>query len=159
QAPRVCCLRAAADPACLLAPRWLLAPLGWVKCQTGCCGGAMGGGGRGAPGGGAGGGRGPRGAPGPGGAARADTGAGGARLDGAIVTTPLVPFPGVEPRLLIKPECLQPVGSFKLRGAYSAISALPEQARRRGVVAHSSGNHAQAIAYAAALLGVPATVV
>jgi threonine dehydratase len=81
------------------------------------------------------------------------------RLDGAIVTTPLVPFPGVEPRLLIKPECLQPVGSFKLRGAYSAIGALPEQARQRGVVAHSSGNHAQAIAYAAALLGVPATVV
>jgi len=82
-----------------------------------------------------------------------------ARLDGAIVATPLVPFPGAEPPLLIKPECLQPVGSFKLRGAYSAISALPEQVRRRGVVAHSSGNHAQAIAYAAALLGVPATVV
>jgi threonine dehydratase len=82
-----------------------------------------------------------------------------ARLDGVIVATPLVPFPGVEPPLLIKPECLQPVGSFKLRGAYSAISALPEQVRRRGVVAHSSGNHAQAIAYAAALLGVPATVV
>jgi threo-3-hydroxy-L-aspartate ammonia-lyase len=82
-----------------------------------------------------------------------------ARLDGAIVATPLVPLPGVEPPLLIKPECLQPVGSFKLRGAYSAISALPEQVRQRGVVAHSSGNHAQAIAYAAALLGVPATVV
>ena len=82
-----------------------------------------------------------------------------ARLDGAIVATPLVPFPGAEPPLLIKPECLQPVGSFKLRGAYSAISALPEQVRRRGVVAHSSGNHAQAVAYAAALLGVPATVV
>ena len=82
-----------------------------------------------------------------------------ARLDGAIVATPLVPFPGAEPPLLIKPECLQPVGSFKLRGAYSAISVLPEQVRRRGVVAHSSGNHAQAIAYAAAMLGVPATVV
>jgi threonine dehydratase len=82
-----------------------------------------------------------------------------ARLDGAIVATPLVPFPGAEPPLLIKPECLQPVGSFKLRGAYSAISALPEQVRQRGVVAHSSGNHAQAVAYAAALLGVPATVV
>ena len=82
-----------------------------------------------------------------------------ARLDGAIVATPLVPFPGAEPPLLIKPECLQPVGSFKLRGALSAIAALPEQVRRRGVVAHSSGNHAQAVAYAAALLGVPATVV
>jgi threo-3-hydroxy-L-aspartate ammonia-lyase len=82
-----------------------------------------------------------------------------ARLDGVIVATPLVPFPGTEPRLLIKPECLQPTGSFKLRGAYTAISALPGPARERGVVAHSSGNHAQAIAYAAALLGVPATVV
>jgi threo-3-hydroxy-L-aspartate ammonia-lyase len=81
------------------------------------------------------------------------------RLDGVIVATPLVPFPGVEPRLLVKPECLQPTGAFKLRGAYTAISALPEQVRQRGVVAHSSGNHAQAIAYAAALLGVPATVV
>jgi threo-3-hydroxy-L-aspartate ammonia-lyase len=70
-----------------------------------------------------------------------------------------VPFPGAEPPLLIKPECLQPTGSFKLRGAYTAISALPAQARERGVVAHSSGNHAQAVAYAAALLGVPATVV
>ena len=82
-----------------------------------------------------------------------------ARLAGVIVATPLVPFPGVEPRLLLKPECLQPTGSFKLRGAYTAISALPPDARERGVVAHSSGNHAQAIAYAAAMLGVPATVV
>ena len=82
-----------------------------------------------------------------------------ARLAGVIVATPLVPFPGVEPRLLLKPECLQPTGSFKLRGAYTAISALPPDARVRGVVAHSSGNHAQAIAYAAAMLGVPATVV
>ena len=82
-----------------------------------------------------------------------------ALLDGVIAATPLVPFPGAEPPLLIKPECLQPTGSFKLRGAYTAISALPAQARQRGVVAHSSGNHAQAVAYAAALLGVPATVV
>ena len=82
-----------------------------------------------------------------------------ARLAGVIVATPLVPFPGVDPRLLLKPECLQPTGSFKLRGAYTAISALPPDARVRGVVAHSSGNHAQAIAYAAAMLGVPATVV
>jgi threonine dehydratase len=82
-----------------------------------------------------------------------------ARLAGVIVATPLVAFPGIESRLLIKPESLQPTGSFKLRGAYTAISALPAQERQRGVVAHSSGNHAQAIAYAAALLGVPATVV
>jgi threo-3-hydroxy-L-aspartate ammonia-lyase len=82
-----------------------------------------------------------------------------ARLAGVIVSTPLVPFPGAEPRLLLKPECLQPTGSFKLRGAYTAISALPPDARERGVIAHSSGNHAQAVAYAAAMLGVPATVV
>ena len=82
-----------------------------------------------------------------------------ARLDGIIVATPLVPFTGVAPRLLIKPESLQPTGSFKLRGAYTAISALRAEVRQRGVVTHSSGNHAQAVAYAAALLGIPATVV
>ena len=82
-----------------------------------------------------------------------------AGLDGVALRTPLVPFPRVEPRLLLKPESLQPTGSFKLRGAYTAISALSGQARRRGVVAHSSGNHAQAVAYAAALLSVPAAVV
>jgi threonine dehydratase len=81
------------------------------------------------------------------------------RLDGVIVTTPLVPFPGTGPALLVKPESLQPIGSFKLRGAYAAISALPADERQRGVVAHSSGNHAQAVAYAAALLGIPAVVV
>jgi threo-3-hydroxy-L-aspartate ammonia-lyase len=82
-----------------------------------------------------------------------------ARLAGVAVRTPLVPFPGADPGLLVKPESLQPTGSFKLRGAYAAISALPADVRARGVVAHSSGNHAQAVAYAAALLGVPATVV
>jgi threonine dehydratase len=81
------------------------------------------------------------------------------RLDGVIVPTPLVPFPGIQPALLVKPESLQPIGSFKLRGAYAAISALPPAVRERGVVAHSSGNHAQAVAYAAALLGIPAVVV
>jgi len=80
-----------------------------------------------------------------------------ARIAGVAVRTPLVAFPG-EP-LLIKPESLQPVGSFKLRGAYNAISLLDEDARRRGVVAHSSGNHAAGVGYAAARLGVPATVV
>jgi threo-3-hydroxy-L-aspartate ammonia-lyase len=82
-----------------------------------------------------------------------------ARLDGVAFRTPLVPFPGADPRLLLKAESLQPTGSFKLRGAYAAISALPAEVRARGVVAHSSGNHAGAVAYAAALLGVPATVV
>jgi threonine dehydratase len=81
------------------------------------------------------------------------------RLAGVTVVTPLLEFPFTSPRLLIKPESLQPTGSFKLRGAFAAISALPEAVRRRGVIAHSSGNHAQAVAYAAARLGVPATVV
>ena len=81
------------------------------------------------------------------------------RLAGVAIRTPLVPFPGAHPGLLLKPESLQPTGSFKLRGAYTAISALPADLRARGVVAHSSGNHAQAVAYAAALLDAPATVV
>ncbi len=81
------------------------------------------------------------------------------RVDGVIVKTPLIPFPDTEPRLLIKPESLQPTGSFKLRGAFSAISALSDAQRERGVVAHSSGNHALSVAYAAEALGVPAVVV
>ncbi|MBV9381834.1 MAG: threonine/serine dehydratase [Streptosporangiaceae bacterium] len=81
------------------------------------------------------------------------------RLDGVTVHTPLVPFPRQFPGLLIKPESLQPTGSFKLRGAYATISGLAADVRRRGVVAHSSGNHGHAVAYAAALLGVPAVVV
>src|SRR5215471_11229236 len=63
-----------------------------------------------------------------------------ARIAGVAVRTPLVPFPGVDPLLLVKPESLQPTGAFKLRGAYAAISALPVGVRARGVVAHSSGN-------------------
>ncbi|HXP22162.1 MAG TPA: threonine/serine dehydratase [Streptosporangiaceae bacterium] len=81
------------------------------------------------------------------------------RLDGVVLRTPLVPFARVEPRLVVKAESLQPTGAFKLRGAYSAISALPAPQRSAGVVAHSSGNHAHAVAYAAALLNVQATVV
>jgi len=81
------------------------------------------------------------------------------RLRGVTVHTPLVPFTGVDPALLIKAESLQPTGAFKLRGAYNTISALPPQSRARGVVAHSSGNHAYAVAFAAAKLGVSATVV
>jgi threonine dehydratase len=81
------------------------------------------------------------------------------RLAHVAVRTPLVPFPGVTPGLLVKPESLQPTGAFKLRGAYAAISADIELARQRGVVAHSSGNHGHAVAYAAALLGVRAVVV
>jgi threo-3-hydroxy-L-aspartate ammonia-lyase len=79
------------------------------------------------------------------------------RIAGVAVRTPLVSFPGRS--LLIKPESLQPTGSFKLRGAYSVISALGEEARSRGVIAHSSGNHAGAVGYAAARLGVRAVLV
>jgi threonine dehydratase len=79
------------------------------------------------------------------------------RLARVAVRTPLIPFP--RHTLLIKPESLQPTGSFKLRGAYNAIAAAGEAARQRGVVAHSSGNHGHAVAYAAALLGVRAVVV
>jgi threo-3-hydroxy-L-aspartate ammonia-lyase len=77
---------------------------------------------------------------------------------GAVVRTPLLPVPQLGPGLFIKPESLQPTGSFKLRGAYAAITAVPER-ERRGVVAHSSGNHGYAVAYAAALLGIPAAIV
>ncbi len=86
----------------------------------------------------------------------ADVRAAAARLAGVAVRTPLVRF---DDELAVKPESLQPVGSFKLRGAYNCIAALPPDVRARGVVAHSSGNHAQAVAFAARTLGVPATVV
>ncbi|MFL6143287.1 MAG: threonine/serine dehydratase [Labedaea sp.] len=83
------------------------------------------------------------------------------RLDGVAVRTPLLPAPwaGDERPLWLKPENLQPIGAFKLRGAYHAIAALPEQARAAGVAAYSSGNHAQAVAYAAKAFGVPAVIV
>jgi threonine dehydratase len=84
------------------------------------------------------------------------------RLDGVILHTPLVTFHAKSPsapRLRLKAESLQPVGSFKLRGAYTAISGIPEVDRENGVIAHSSGNHARAVAYAARALGVPAVLV
>src|SRR5215831_14007923 len=81
-------------------------------------------------------------------------------LSKVAVRTPLVEckLPG-EKRILIKPENLQPIGSFKLRGAYNKISSLSADERARGVVAHSSGNHAQGVAFAARALGVKATIV
>jgi threonine dehydratase len=83
-----------------------------------------------------------------------------ALLRGIAVRTPLVTCKLPDGReLLIKPENLQPIGSFKLRGAYNKISSLTPEQRRRGVVAHSSGNHAQGVAYAARALGVKATIV
>ena len=86
------------------------------------------------------------------------------RLRGVVVRTPLLAFPAAAaaagpPALLIKPESLQPTGAFKLRGAYNAISTLLEGEQPSGVVAHSSGNHGFAVAYAAALLGIPAAIV
>ena len=81
-------------------------------------------------------------------------------LEGVAVRTPLLPVPAFRPvNLLVKPESLQPTGSFKLRGAYNAIASLPDDERRNGVVAHSSGNHGFAVAYAAAMLGVEAAIV
>jgi threo-3-hydroxy-L-aspartate ammonia-lyase len=86
------------------------------------------------------------------------------RLRGVTVRTPLLAFPGASaavgpPVLLVKPESLQPTGAFKLRGAYNAIAGLLPDSRPPGVVAHSSGNHGFAVAYAAALLGIPAAIV
>jgi threonine dehydratase len=62
-------------------------------------------------------------------------------------------------QLWLKPESLQPIGSFKLRGAYNKIASLTEQERQRGVISYSSGNHAQGVAYAARALGVKAVIV
>src|SRR5438552_15072064 len=78
-------------------------------------------------------------------------------LVGVAVRTPLR---FVEPlNAYLKLESLQPIGAFKLRGAYTAISRLPPAARRKGVITYSSGNHGQAVAYAAQLVSVPAVVV
>jgi threonine dehydratase len=81
-------------------------------------------------------------------------------LRGVAVRTPLVSCKLLQERqIFIKPENLQPVGSFKLRGAYNKISSLTPEEKARGVVAHSSGNHAQGVAYAAHALGVKAVIV
>ncbi|MGF1655149.1 MAG: threonine/serine dehydratase [Actinomycetales bacterium] len=84
-----------------------------------------------------------------------------ARIAGEVVRTPLLPQPWADPSrpLWLKPESLQPTGAFKLRGAVNALRALSPEARARGVVAQSSGNHAQAVAYAARRLEVRATIV
>ncbi len=81
------------------------------------------------------------------------------RLRGVIVETPLVAFGRPEDRRFLKAESLQPIGAFKLRGAYAAIASLPAEALARGVISYSSGNHAQGVARAARLLGVPAVIV
>jgi threonine dehydratase len=81
------------------------------------------------------------------------------KLAGVVVRTPLVPAPYLGTDVWIKPEMLQRSGSFKLRGAYNFISRILKNQRARGVVAPSSGNHAQAVALAAKLLGTSAVVV
>ncbi len=87
-----------------------------------------------------------------------DVRAAAAHIAREAVRTPLVRLP-VPGEVYAKCENLQRTGSFKFRGAYNALARLPSQARVRGVVADSSGNHAQGVAAAAALLGIPATIV
>jgi threonine dehydratase len=80
-------------------------------------------------------------------------------LRGIAVRTPLVPFGRPERRHWLKAESLQPIGAFKLRGAYVAAALLTPEERRRGLITYSSGNHAQGVARAARLFGVPAVIV
>ncbi len=75
------------------------------------------------------------------------------------VRTPLVPFGRPELRQWLKAESLQPIGAFKLRGAYTAAAALSSEERANGLITYSSGNHAQGVARAARLFGVPAVIV
>jgi threonine dehydratase len=82
-----------------------------------------------------------------------------AALGGIAIRTPLVPFGRPEARRFLKAESLQPIGAFKIRGAYVAVASLAAEERRRGVITYSSGNHAQGVARAARLLGAPAVVV
>ena len=93
----------------------------------------------------------------------ADIAAAAQRLVGVAVRTPLVNAPVLDERLgarvFLKAETLQRTGSFKFRGAYNKISQIPTERRAAGVVAYSSGNHAQGVASAAKLLGIRATIV
>lgn len=83
------------------------------------------------------------------------------RIRGSVVRTPLLPALWGDPErpLWIKPESLQAIGAFKVRGAFNAIGRLDDAAKSRGVVSYSSGNHAQAVAYASALSGISAHIV
>jgi threonine dehydratase len=84
-------------------------------------------------------------------------------LDGVAIPTPLLPVRAlselVRAPVAVKCEHLQPVGAFKIRGAFTAISRIPAADRARGVITYSSGNHGQAVAYAARRLGIRAVVV
>jgi threonine dehydratase len=85
-----------------------------------------------------------------------------ARINGHVRRTPLLHAPLLDRiagrRILVKAECLQLTGSFKARGGWSAVSALPPDARAKGVIAYSSGNHAQGVAYAASRHGAPCVI-
>ncbi len=85
------------------------------------------------------------------------------RLEGIAIRTPLLESPLLNDRagrrIFVKPECLQRTGSFKFRGASNKIRSLTEDARKGGVVAYSSGNHAQGVAAAARYAGIPALIV
>ncbi len=85
-----------------------------------------------------------------------------ARLQGITTRTRLIEFNlcDSDPRqLFLKPENQQPIGAFKLRGAYNKVASLSAEDRKRGVITYSSGNHAQGVAYAARALGVKAVIV
>lgn len=86
-----------------------------------------------------------------------------ARLAGHARRTPLLSSPFLDEiagrRVLVKPECLQHTGSFKYRGARNAVAAMEPEARANGVIAFSSGNHAQGVALAARDFGVPAVII
>jgi threonine dehydratase len=83
-----------------------------------------------------------------------------ARIAEVAYHTPLLPGRrGQGVQTWLKPENLQPIGSFKIRGAYNRIAALSAAERQNGVVAYSSGNHAQGVAYAARQLGIAAVIV
>ena len=82
-----------------------------------------------------------------------------ATLAGIAVRTPLVALGDPARGHLLKAESLQPIGAFKIRGAYNAAAALAPEERERGLITYSSGNHAQGVARAARLLGVPAVIV
>ncbi len=85
------------------------------------------------------------------------------RLAPVVRRTPLLSSPFIDEiagrRVFVKAECLQHTGSFKFRGGWAALSAMDEDQRKRGVLAFSSGNHAQGVAYAAARHGAPAVIV
>src|SRR5438046_5992224 len=81
------------------------------------------------------------------------------RLDGITVRTPPIPLELDGRTLYLKPENLQPIGAFKLRGAYNKIASLTDEERARGVITYSSGNHAQGVAYAARALDTKAVIV